>query len=179
MKRASNPCFRVAPLTKVLASAASCKRSVRPMAFGFALVLFGVAAVGCKSSTLSRYVSPRITGRIVDAGTQEPIQGVKVWRLNKNANRPPVDPPKGGQWMQQAPPFVMSDRDGQFSLESVRALAPFAHVYWNAGTISLEHPGYRPFSTNYTPAQATNTNKGEPLVDFGAIPLSKKQSKKE
>jgi len=136
-----------------------------------ALVVCGMAAAGCKSGSWSRYVSPRVTGRVVDWETRQPIQDVKVRRLSADESYRTLEPPKGGQLLEQGP-FVMSGKDGLFDLASVRSLSPFRKTRWYSVSVCFEHAGYQRFSTSYVLAEATNTPSGEPLVQAGDVPLA-------
>jgi hypothetical protein len=134
-------------------------------------LLLCLGAVGCKSGSLSCYVSPRVTGRVVDADTQQPIEGVKVQRLSANQSYLlSATPPRGGQRIDQ-PPFVRSGSDGRFTMDSRQDLAPFGNPGWYSVSLYFEHPGYNHFSTSYTVADATNSVSGEPVVNAGDIPL--------
>lgn len=133
------------------------------------------ASTACKSSSPSQYVSPRLSGRVLDAQNNQPIKGVQVWRLAPDQNVDVVDPPKAGQVREQSS-AVRTGQDGTFVLESVRNLALFRKVGWYTMGVSFARAGYERFVTNYTLANATNTASGEPLVTTGDIrlrPLSK------
>lgn len=126
--------------------------------------------LGCQSYSPTPYVSPRVTGRLVDASTREPIPRVEVRRLSAGDLPPSGEPAKGAQLLGQDK-AIRSGPDGRFVLESVRDLTLLRHVSWYDVTVSFEHPGYDRLVTNYRPAQATNTAKGEPVVDAGDIAL--------
>jgi hypothetical protein len=141
----------------------------------FAILISIWALTACKSSSPSQYVSPRVSGRVLDAQSNQPINGVQVRRLGPDQNVDVADPPKAGQVMEQSS-AVRTGRDGTFVLDSVRNLALFRKVGWYTVSLSFAHAGYEGFVTNYTLANATNTAKGEPLVTTGDIhlrPLSK------
>lgn len=140
-----------------------------------ALALVALALTGCKSASPSQYISPRITGRVLDAKTQQPIEGVQVRRLT------PPDPNvdqaiKGGQVMQQAA-AVRTGNDGTFVLVSERNLAVFRRLGWYSVSLTLAHPSYERLTTEFTLANATNTPSGEPLVRAGDIHLQPKPTK--
>lgn len=82
----------------------------------------------------------------------------------------PNVPPKGGEQMVQ-PAAVFTDKQGTFVLESIRDLTVFRKVGWYVAGISIDASGYQGTVTNFTPANATNTSKGEPIVDAGEILL--------
>ncbi len=137
---------------------------------GVVLLLSAFGAVGCKSTSLSTYVAPRVVGRTVNVETRQPVEDVKVRRVTSDESYRPLDPPKGGQVMERTP-AVRSGKDGRFDLDSVRALAPFARDGWYSVTIRFEHPDYGWCDIGYTLANATNTPAGEPLVNAGDILL--------
>jgi hypothetical protein len=137
-----------------------------------ALALVGLAIVGCQSAAPSRYSSPRITGRVLDARTQQPIQGVQVRRVT------PQDPNadqtvKGGQSLAKSP-AVRTDSDGNFVLDSERILTLFSRLGWYSVSVAFTHPNYERLTTEYTLLNATNTPSGEPLVQAGEIRLQPK-----
>src|SRR5436190_4277861 len=80
-----------------------------------------VAGTGCESP--SQYVSPRITGRVLDEHTGQPIPKVRVQRWTA-APVGSMDSKKGAQNMDQEP-HVFTVRDGTFALQSERSLAFF------------------------------------------------------
>ena len=141
----------------------------------FALLIALCALIGCQSSSPSQYVSPRVSGRVLDAQSNQPIKGVSVRRLAPEQGGDGHDPRKAGQVMLESS-GVRTGRDGTFVLDSVRALGLFRQMDWYLVSISFSHAGYERFVTNYTLANATNTAKGKPLVTTGDIrlrPLSK------
>ena len=69
-------------------------------------------------------------------------------------------------------PKVRTGNDGTFALGSERNLELFGRGRWYSVAISFNHTGYASFMTNFTPANATPTAKGEPLVKAGDILLA-------
>jgi hypothetical protein len=124
---------------------------------------------GCKSP--SQYISPRVVGRVLDVRTHAPIQDVQVWKAGASASYRPMEPPKGGQLLQQPSP-ARTGEDGGFVLESARALAFFRRIGWYSVNVLFQHPGYEPFATNFTLGEVTNTVGGEPVVVAGDILLT-------
>ena len=123
----------------------------------------------------SKYISPRVEGRVIDSQTHQPIKGVQVRRLTADDSYLVDSPPKGGMSMEQSP-GVRTGADGIFVLESQSAFTPFRDPGWYSVSIAFKHPGYDEFMATYTVAQSTNTAKGEPLVNAGDVllmPLSK------
>jgi hypothetical protein len=137
-----------------------------------ASVMAALAVVGCQSASPSRYSSPRIAGRVLDARTQQPIQGVQVRRIT------PQDPNagqtvKGGQRLEKSP-AVRTDSEGNFVLDSERILTLFSRLGWYSVSVAFTHPNYERLTTEYTLLNATNTRSGEPLVRAGDIRLQPK-----
>jgi len=124
----------------------------------------------CKSSSPAPYVSPRITGRVLDQQTGRPIKGVKVLRLSANQTPDVLDNVKGGERMAQTP-AERTAADGTFVLDSERTFAPFQRVGWYSVTLAFEHPDYVRYVTNYTLGDSVQSKKGEPLIKAGDIRL--------
>jgi hypothetical protein len=138
------------------------------------VLIAAFALAGCKSSP-SPYIAPRVEGRVLDAQTRQPIGGVTVRRMDPGAAVAPGEIPKGATAMQQTKD-VRTGKDGAFAVASERNLELFGRARWYSVAISFKHAGYASFMTNYTPASATPTAKGEPLVKAGDIllvPLSR------
>jgi hypothetical protein len=130
---------------------------------------------GCQTHSPSQYISPRVTGRVVDAQTHRPIADVQVRRVSSGENLDGLDAPKGGQMMANAP-VVRTGADGTFVLDSVTDLAFFRKVGWYSVTLSFEHAHYERFVTTYTIKDATNSPSGEPWLqakDILLIPLAR------
>jgi len=152
------------------ANASRWKRALLP---GILMTAFALA--GCKSTSPSKYIAPRVEGRVLDAQTRQPIGGVTVRWFDPGAEVASGEIPKGALAMQQAPD-VRTGKDGAFTLASKRNLALFGRSSWYSVAISFKHSAYAPFMTNYTPANATPPASGEPLVKAGDIllvPLSR------
>jgi hypothetical protein len=142
--------------------------SLAALATGCVMAVCVVA--GCKSKPLSKYIAPRIEGRVLDAKTRQPIRGVTVQRMDPGAEVAPGEIPKGAQALQPTP-SVRTGNDGAFALASERNLELFGRGRWYSVAISFKHTGYTRFMTNYTPANATPTASGEPLVKAGDVLL--------
>ena len=78
---------------------------------------------------------------------------------------------KGGQMMEQAPLVILSGVDGTFVVDSERTLVLFRKVNWYSVSLSFQRAGYRQFTTNFLPANATVLPNGEPEVQAGDILL--------
>jgi len=135
----------------------------------FVLLIAAIGLTSCKSSP-TRYVFPRVTGTVLDSQTRKPIENARVKRLGTSQQMDPNIPPKGGEQMVQ-PSAVFTDKEGRFVLESIRDLTVFRKVGWYVITLSFDASGHQGMVTNFTPANATYTPKGEPVVDAGDILL--------
>ena len=145
--------------------------SAQKAALLFGCVIAACLVAGCKTTSPSPYISPRVEGRVLDAKTHQPIAGVKVIRVEPDLE-PAVDQAlKGGQTMERTP-AVRSIKDGTFILDSERDLELFRRAGWYSVTLTFEHAGYTSITTNYTVANATNSPSGEPLVKAGDILLT-------
>jgi hypothetical protein len=127
---------------------------------------------GCQSASPTAYVAPRITGRVLDVQSQQPLAQVTVRRLGDDQNRSRMEPRHGGQTLQQPPAFRTSV-DGAFVLESARALTPFRTTGWYVVYVAFELEGYESKVIHYTLANATNNFKGEPVINAGDIKLAR------
>src|SRR5580765_3785513 len=125
----------------------------RKAALRFAALISICALAACKSPSPSQYVSPRVSGRVLDAQSNQPIRGVRVQKLAPNQKLDVDDPPKAGQVMEQSS-AVRTGKDGTFVLESLRNLALFRKVGWYTVSLSFAHADYEGFTTNYTLAHA-------------------------
>lgn len=125
----------------------------------------------CKSPVFSRYVSPRIEGRVVDSNSHQPVEDVVVRRVISDEMYRVEGPAKGGAQMEKAP-GVRTGSDGTFVMDSQRDLALIGKAEWYSVSLSFQHPGYEGYTVTYTWLDATNTAKGEPLVKAGNIVLN-------
>jgi hypothetical protein len=134
-------------------------------------VMVACLSGGCKSTSPSQYISPRVEGRVLDSQSHQPIKDVQVRRHAADDNYRAEDPPKGGEMIKKAP-AVRTAADGTFVLDSVRDFALLQEIGWYSLSLTFQHPAYERFFTNYTLAKATNTVSGEPLVKTGDILLT-------
>src|SRR5262245_66055364 len=99
-----------------------------------------VALAGCKSgTTLSSYVSPRVTGRVLAMDTRKPVAEVKVKRVTPRQDRDMASPPRGGQSLEQTP-AGSTGRDGRCALARWRVLTVCRQPVWQSGLCSSGHP---------------------------------------
>ena len=135
------------------------------------LALAAVVLAGCKSVSLSPYVSPRVTGRVVAADTRQPLANARVEHIPADASQSSNDQVKGGQRL-DSPAAVKTDEQGRFALEAERALTFLQHPTLISVTASFQRAGYLTLRTNFTLLQAsTNTPGGAPVVHAGDIML--------
>ena len=133
------------------------------------LLLVALALTGCKS--VSTYISPRVTGRVLAADTRQPIAQVTVKRVSPTADQNYGDPAKGGRKMESAG-GVRTDQQGRFILDAERDLTLFQQQVWFSVTVSFQREGYLTLRTNFTAASATtNAPNGAPVINAGDILL--------
>lgn len=140
------------------------------------LVALAVAlcfATGCQGHSPSRYVSPRVIGRVLDERTRQPIAGVAVQRVVPDYDAGTLETVKGGETLQRPQP-ARSRSDGSFDLDSQKSVALFRDIGWFTVEIAFDHRTYEHFATNYTPRMATNSPAGEPVVFAGDILMTPK-----
>jgi len=137
----------------------------------FILVIFILS--GCKSSSPTPYVSPKVTGRVIDGQTKQPIKGVKVQRLMPDQQPRVLDEVKGGEAMTGAP-AVRTATDGTFELASERSLSPFRRAGWYSVSLAFEHPEYIRYVTNYSLKDSVLTPQGEPVINTGDLWLERR-----
>jgi hypothetical protein len=137
------------------------------------VLIFALAAgafVGCQSYSPTQYVSPRVTGQVLDARTRAPIPEVTVRRIDSDGGGRNFAPQHGGEMMMQSP-GVRSRPDGTFVLEAIRDLSPLHHIHWYSVSLSFERSGYDRLVTNYSRTSAISTPEGAPLISAGDILL--------
>jgi hypothetical protein len=135
------------------------------------LLLAAIALTGCRSVSVSTYISPRVTGRVLAADSRQPIANVKVKRVNPRADQNHDDPAKGGQKLESAG-GVRTDQQGRFMLDAERDLTLLQQQVWFSVTVSFQRDGYQTLRTNFTAVHATtNAPDGAPVVNAGDILL--------
>jgi hypothetical protein len=127
---------------------------------------------GCQSSPVlnSQYISPRVTGRVVDAATGQPIRNVSIQRLAPGQKSATTPPAAGSQSLEQMR-VLRTDAEGRFDLDSERDVTLFRQAGWYSVTLAFRHTGYEWFTTNFTLASAVIALNGEPMVEAGNILL--------
>jgi hypothetical protein len=131
---------------------------------------------GCKGWSVSQCVSPRVTGRVLDGETRQPLERAEVQRVGARPHRPTDEPVKGGQLMQNAPRIVLTSADGAFTLDAVYSVAAFQVLSWSSVNVQFRHAGYLALTTNFATALVTSDSGGEPSVNAGDILLRRKPS---
>jgi len=143
---------------------------VKRWRFQLAMLIPLCGILGCKSYSPSQYVSPRVTGRVVDAESGLPLKDVKVRRRASDNDTKSLDPVKGGQAIAK-PPAARTGSDGCFVLASERDFAFLRRSGWYSISVSFDHYAYEPLTLTYTLANATNSADGESVVPAGEIRL--------
>lgn len=69
------------------------------------------------------------------------------------------------------PAIVTTDAEGNFTLLAERDLTVLRSATWFSVRLVFEHSRYERLTGVYVAAQATNTWKGEPLVQTGDVLL--------
>ena len=135
------------------------------------LYLAAFALVGCKSMPLSPFISPRVTGRVLAADNRQPLADVMVRSGADARGSQDSMSSKGGECLMAKAP-ARTDRDGRFTLDTERVLAPFLGAGWFSVQLSFQHAGYERFQTNYSRLNlSTNAPESAPLLDAGDILL--------
>jgi hypothetical protein len=138
---------------------------------------------GCQSSPVlnSQYISPRVTGRVVDAVTSQPIRNVSIRRQTPGQTGAVSSLGAGDRSLERTP-ALRTDREGRFDLDSERDLTLFRRADWYSVTLAFTRKGYERLVTNYTLTSAVVASNGEPVVHAGSIflqPLSNSFSLKQ
>jgi hypothetical protein len=144
---------------------------------GIALVLLAVVLAGCQAGKFTYYISPRVTGRVLAADTQQPLANANVRRVVPGPYAGADTQPKGGQ-LQMQPAGVRTEADGRFVLDAERDLT-MLHLFrrgsWYSVTVSFNCSGYGSLQTNYSGASFTEHSAADvPLVNAGDILLQPK-----
>jgi hypothetical protein len=149
-----------------------------PIASRVVLLGLVILVAGCRSSPVlnSQYISPRVTGRVLDAVNSQPIRNVSIHRLAPGQNLTGNPPAAGGESLERTR-ALRTNAEGRFDLDSERDLMLFRRADWYSVTLAFTHTGYERYITNFTLTNAVIEPSGEPVIDAGNIllqPLSKK-----
>ena len=137
-----------------------------PAIFGAILLL-----CGCQSFRMQDYVSPRITGVVLDAETGDPVPNVTVRKVSGDQSLQPESPPKGGEQMLSGDQ-VQTDKDGRFAMAARKDVLTFSSGSAFAVRLQFQHSRYESFRTNYSgkgitvagPKRPPELNTGEILL---------------
>lgn len=140
----------------------------------FVLPLFVFILTGCKGWSLSQCVSPRVTGRVLDSETRQPLGDVEVQRVIHRPRSSGNANPKGGELMQNAPRIVLTRADGSYTLDAVYSVAAFQVFSWSSVDVQFRHTGYLTLTTNLAASIVPSDSGGEPCVNAGDILLQRK-----
>lgn len=131
---------------------------------------------GCKGWSVSQCVSPRVTGRVLDGETRQPLERVEVQRAGARPHRPNDERVKGGTLLQRAPRIVLTSADGSFTLDAIYSVAAFQVLSWSSVNVQFRHAGYLALTTNLT-SSLVSSNSGEvPCLNAGDVLLQPKKS---
>jgi len=145
--------------------------SLVPVSTSILILAMATMGAGCHSTSTSQYVSPKITGRVVDARTHEALENARVQRLHPDDSMSNMPAP-GGEAMEAEADETRTQSDGTFILESKRDLGLFQHESWYSVSLLIKHPGYRAMKVSYSITDATNSPAGEPWIRTGDLLLS-------
>jgi hypothetical protein len=145
--------------------------SILPASLALMLLL-----TGCRGWSLSQCVSPRVTGRVLDSETLQPLMGAEVQRVAARPRQSGNAPPKGAQLMQDAPRIVLTSVDGSFTLDPIYSVAAFRVLSWSSVDVQFRRAGYLTLTTNLISSADSSDSGGEPYVKAGDILLHRKLS---
>jgi hypothetical protein len=137
---------------------------------GVIALALAALAIGCSTVSPSQYVSPKITGQVLDAETRQPIKGAQIRPANSDGRVRPDAISSGGHLLETAA-AVRSDREGRFTMPSVRVLGPLGSTGWYSVTLAFERSGYESLVKTFSLKDSTNTASGEPWIDAGQVSL--------
>jgi len=145
------------------------QRDFRPVS----VLLLVALLAGCQSGSPSRYVSPRVMGRVLDEKSGQPVKGVEVKRVVPDYEAGTLDQVRGGEVLERGQP-LRTDAEGKFDLASQKSVALFRDIGWFSVEIAFYHRDYERFNTNYTARLAQREPSGEPVIAAGDILLTPK-----
>jgi hypothetical protein len=126
---------------------------------------------GCSSTSgmHDAYVFPKVEGRVVNAETKEPINGVIVLRKHWSGAADVDEYVSAGEIQMQDVRIYTNDK-GEFVVPSQRSLEVGGDQSWFSVTLKFMHTDYHMYSTNYLNRSGPPTGN-EPLVQAGDIEL--------
>ena len=138
------------------------------------LALLALTWAGCQDLALPHqaWTQPRITGRVLDEATRQPVAGAKVTRVRPPSNDGFSDDTKGGPQMVNRPVFAVTEADGRFQLAGERTAQLFLETFPDfAVTLRVSVSGYATFQEQFTNVIFAGPQTNEPLVNAGDIRL--------
>src|SRR5262245_30815913 len=102
---------------------------IRAWTLRTSLALVWLGLIGCSSVSPARYSSPRVTGRVLDTESREPIAGAQVRRVDATRSTRP-DALAHGATALDDDSVARTDGQGRFIMPSVRVLGPFGTAGW-------------------------------------------------
>lgn len=127
------------------------------------------------------WTEARVTGRIVDSATHQPIAGAKIMRVrNAEPNTGGFgDRDKGGPQMADKPIYATSGKSGQFTLDEVKTAYLLLESYPDyAVTLRIQAPGHQTVQSLFTNVTyAGGDKKTVPIIEVGDIPLPRNDSR--
>jgi hypothetical protein len=133
-------------------------------------LLVGLVLLGAGCGSPTQYISPRVTGQVLNAQTRQPVAKVQIQRVHDKPRQDPNTVPRGAEAIQENW-YADTDTEGRFTVDSTTTLTFLNSVTWYSVTLAFSREGYTTFTTNYTPAEATFLPSGEPVVNAGTILL--------
>jgi hypothetical protein len=142
----------------------------------FVAVLAAAIVTGCDSfhGPGVEYTAPKISGRLVDDKTGQPVVNARVGRQKELFKPTPGEWRKGGEDLLRQHDYVRTDADGRFVLPSEHAalLFWFGDIGMNLD-LATQHRRYGLVETNLPySAIVTNSASGELEVPAGDWRLS-------
>ena len=123
---------------------------------------------GCHSFHVQDYVSPRVTGRVLDAETRSPVPNVTVQKVTGDQSAQSGFPPKGGEQM-LASGQVHTDKDGLFEMAAEKDVLTFSGGVYLV-RLQFQHSNYETLRTNYSGKHITDAGpKSPPELNAGEI----------
>jgi hypothetical protein len=128
------------------------------------LLLVAVAGLaGCHSVGLFDSTTPRLTGRVLNADTGQPLSGVKIVRLLPGQSPNTGSPPYGAQLLLQGRP-VLSAADGSFAVSGTKYMTFLKPPGQWSARLMLQATHNDMQVTNFTAADAAVNSATNPRV---------------
>lgn len=134
-----------------------------------------LSAAGCSSlkGPHVEYDAPRVTGRVVDGETGQPIHRAAVRRWSQPPVKSSAQPEKGATQL-RSKPVTYTDEAGRFIVpakQSAYLLLGHGGAAFSAALL-IQHPNYTSLVTNLTGAKwPAGEKKGPPEIEAGDLRL--------